>query len=248
MTIEPALLAFALVVFASYLVETVVGFGSVVICVTLGAQFLDIREVVTLAVSTSLLQTVYIVARHRAGIDRALLFRRVLPLMGLGTLLGVVAFAGAAGDALRIAFGAMVLVLAARELWLMRDAEAAARRGPPPRAVTVAAIFGAGVIHGVFGTGGPLLVYAIGREGLDKYRFRSTLASVWLALSLVLIGGFALEGRYDASTGLQLLVLLPAVPLGVAVGEWLHHRVDERRFKLATWALLFAAAVALIAR
>lgn len=248
MTIEPALLAFGAVVFLSYAVETVVGFGSVVICVTLGAQFLDIRQVVTLAVTTSLLQTIYVVARHRAGIDRTLLLRRVLPLMGVGTGIGVVAFSGAGGDGLRVAFGAMVLVLAARELWLMRDAAAAARRGPPPKAVSIAAIFGAGLIHGVFGTGGPLLVYAIGREGLDKYRFRSTLASVWLALSLVLITGFVVEGRYDAAMGQSLVVLLPAVPLGVAVGEWLHHRVDERRFKVATWALLLLAALALVLR
>ena len=248
MSLEPTLLLFALVVFASYAVQTVVGFGSMLICVTLGAQLLDIREVVTLAVPISILQTGYIVVRHHGGIDRGLLFKRILPLMSVGTLIGFLAFANAAVGWLRMGFGVMILVLAAREIWMMRNAAAAAERPPPHRAVSIAAIFGAGLIHGVFATGGPLLVYAIGREGLDKHRFRSTLSAVWLALSLVLIGSFAVEGRYDAATGMKLLVLAPAIPLGIVVGEWLHHRVDERRFKGALWVLLIAAAVSLIVK
>lgn len=248
MNIELPLVLFAVVIFASYAVQTVVGFGSMLICVTLGAQLLDIREVVTLAVPISIFQTGYIVARHHRGIDRGLLFKRILPLMSVGTLIGFLVFADAAGGWLRIAFGSMILVLAAREIWMMRDAEAAASRPPPHRAVSIAAIFGAGLIHGVFATGGPLLVYAIGREGLDKHAFRSTLSAVWLALSLVLIASFAVDQRYDAETGMKLLVLAPAIPLGIGVGEWLHHRVDERRFKAVLWALLVAAAISLIVK
>lgn len=247
MTVETPLLIFAVVVFASYAVQTVVGFGSMLIIVTFGAHLLEIRDLVTLAVPISILQTGYIVARHHGGIDRGLLFRRVLPLMGAGTLVGFLVFADMAGGWLRMAFGGMILVLAVRELWLMRSAEASAERGPLPRPVSFAAILGAGLIHGVFATGGPLLVYAIGREGFDKHQFRSTLAAVWLSLSLILITSFAIDGRYDAATGMRLLVLLPAVPLGVAVGEWLHHRVNERRFKVAIWILLIAAAVSLFA-
>ena len=105
MSLEPTLLLFALVVFASYAVQTVVGFGSMLICVTLGAQLLDIREVVTLAVPISILQTGYIVVRHHGGIDRGLLFKRILPLMSVGTLIGFLAFANAAVGWLRSVTG-----------------------------------------------------------------------------------------------------------------------------------------------
>ncbi len=248
MNVEPALLLFAGVIFLSYGVQTVAGFGSMLICVTLGAHLLEIRDLLTLAVPVSVLQTSYIVLRHHRQIDRPLLFRRVLPLMAVGTVLGLFAFAGVAGPWLRIAFGAMILVLATRELFLMRPSAAHVERPPPPPAVSYAAIFGAGLIHGVFATGGPLLVYAIGREGLDKHRFRATLSAVWLALNVVLITAFAIEGRYDAEVGLDLLVLIPAVPFGIGLGEWLHARVDERRFKGVVWVLLIAAAVSLLAR
>lgn len=247
MTIEPELLMFAVVVFFGYAVQTVVGFGSMLICVTLGAHLIGIRELVTLAVPLSFLQTGYITVRHRDGVDKKLLFARVLPLMGLGTVIAAVAFSGFDGAWLRAAFGAMILVLAGRELWMMR-AGAGVDREPPPKVASYAAIFGAGLIHGIYATGGPLLVYAIGREGLDKHRFRSTLAAVWLALALVLMATFLIEGRYDASTALDLAVLVPAAPLGILVGEKLHHRVDERRFKVGIWILLIVAAVSLLLR
>lgn len=248
--VEPALLGFAAIMFAAYAVQTVTGFGSMLLAVTFGAHLLPIRDLVTLAVPVSLLQTGYIVARHRDGIRWRLLGLRVLPLMGLGMAGGYLLGRDLTGNWLKMAFGAMVLILAARELYLLwrtrKDATAGAR--PIPQGASVAAMLGAGVVHGIYATGGPLLVYAIGREGLPKREFRSTLSAVWIVLNLVLVAGFAAEGRYSESNAIDLLVLVPAVPLGLIVGEVLHHRVPERPFKIAVFTLLVAAAVSLLAR
>lgn len=243
MNVEHALLGFAVVVFAGYTVQTVVGFGSALVCLTFGAHLLDIREVVMLTVPISILQNAYIAVRHRDGIAWKLLLRRILPLMGAGLLVGFLAFRDVQSIWLRFAFGAMVLVLALRELWMLHHVDVEVRQNPP--AASILAMFFAGVIHGVYATGGPLLVYAVGREGLDKGRFRSTLSAVWLVLSVALVAGFLFDGRYTASTGRDMLVLLPAVPLGIVLGEWLHRRVDERRFTIAVYVLLVAAAISL---
>ena len=48
--------------------------------------------------------------------------------------------------------------------------------------------------------------------------------------------------------GLDILLLVPTVPLGILLGEWVHHRIDERRFRMAVLALLIAAAISLIVR
>ena len=244
MNVELALLGFAVVVFAGYTVETAAGFGSMLVCVTFGAQLLDIREVVTLTVPVSILQSGYIALRHRGSIEWKLLLRRILPLMGAGLLVGFLAFRDVQSAWLRPAFGAMVLVLALRELWVLHRGRAEVRKNPP--AASVLAMLFAGVIHGVYATGGPLLVYAVGREELDKHQFRSTLSAVWLVLSVALGVGFLLDGRYDASSGRDILVLLPAVPLGLLLGEWLHRRIDERRFKTTVFVLLVVAAISLL--
>lgn len=248
MSIDPTILAFALVVFVGYAVQTAVGFASMLICVTFGAHLLDIEKVVRLAVPLSFLQTGYIVLRHHDGILWPLLIRRVLPWMVAGMTFAFVFLTGLGSAWLGLAFGLMVFVLSTRELSRLRFAELAPRAQPISRSKSLTALFGAGVVHGVYATGGPLLVYALGREGIDKKSFRSTLSVVWIVLNTLLLSRFALDGDYDHSVVTEIMGLLPAVPLGILVGEWVHHRFDERRFKAAVFLLLIAAAISLIIR
>jgi uncharacterized membrane protein YfcA len=59
---------------------------------------------------------------------------------------------------------------------------------------------------------------------------------------------FAVSGDYDRSVMVDVILLAPTVPLGVFAGEWVHHKVDERSFKMAVLLLLIAAAISLIVR
>jgi len=246
-TIELAFLVFALVVVTSYTVQTATGFGGMLVAVTLGAQLMGIEEVIRLMVPLSFLQTGYIAIRHRDGIDWSLLLRRILPLMALGMSLAFLLLTQVRGPSLGLAFGFIVLALAGHDLYLLRSAGTAIAR-PVSRAASVVAILSAGVIHGIYASGGPMLVYAVGREGLSKKAFRSTISTVWIALNLVLVTRFLLAGAYDRTVALEVLMLVPAVPLGILLGEWVHGRVDERAFKTVVLLLLIAAAISLIVR
>ena len=55
-----------------------------------------------------------------------------------------------------------------------------------------------GFVHGLFGTGGPMIVYVVRRRLADKRAFRSTLAVLWLVLNIGLLSKFALAGWSDA--------------------------------------------------
>ncbi len=152
---EPALLLFGLVVLASYTVQTVSGFGSMLVAVTLGAHLLPIPILLALAVPLSILQTTYILVRHHDGVRWGLLLRRILPLMGAGMVLGYFVFADMAPAFLRRGFGGLILVLSIRELWAKfgsKKPEAVPAKGMHP-AASISAMFGAGIVHGVFATG-----------------------------------------------------------------------------------------------
>ena len=247
MEYESAFLLFGFVVVAAYAVQTATGFGAMLVCVTFGAQLISLEEVIRLMVPLSFLQTGYIVIRDRAGIEWGLLLKRVVPLMVLGMGFAFLLLTKVGGPWLGLAFGVMVLVLAARDLHHLRVASAAPEK-PISGAASVTALLGAGVIHGIYAAGGPMLVYAIGREGLTKKVFRSTLSMVWILLNVILVTRFMLAGDYDREVALDILLLVPAVPFGVLLGEWVHHKVDERRFRMAVLALLIAAAISLIVR
>lgn len=246
-TLDLVFLLFALIVVAAYAVQTATGFGSTLICVTFGAQLIGLQEVIHLVVPISFLQTGYIVIRHRDGIHAGLLLKRVLPLMAVGMGFAFFLLTRVGGPWLGLGFGAMVLALSARDLHRLRSNGPVLDK-PISRTASVAALFSAGVVHGIYASGGPLLVYAIGREGLGKKVFRSTLSAVWIVLNTILVSRFILGGVYDRAVLFDVLLLAPAVPLGVLAGEWIHHKVDERTFKMAVLLLLIAAAISLIVR
>src|SRR5690606_35983724 len=85
---EHALIGFALVACLAFTVQTAVGFASTLLCVTLGAHILPIRQVVALAVMMSFAQTSYVVLRHRDGVRWRMLATRIIPLMLLGGAVG----------------------------------------------------------------------------------------------------------------------------------------------------------------
>jgi uncharacterized membrane protein YfcA len=132
-----------------------------------------------------------------------------------------------------------VVAVASVELWRGR-AEAPEARPLPPLA-SGAALLGAGVVHGLFSTGGPLLVWALGRTPIAKRAFRATLSTVWLLLGTALSSAYALRGHLDAASLTATAALLPVLGLALLLGDRLHHRLDESRFRRAVHALLLAA-------
>lgn len=245
MSPEQVIIGFALVALLASTVQTAVGFASTVLFVTLGTHLMPIRQVVALAVLVTLVQTSYVVIRHHPGVRWRMLATRIVPLMLVGGVFGYVGVRAFAGPWLERTFAAMVVLLAARELFRMSVQRAGER--PFPKLASNGIITLAGVIHGAYATGGPTLVYAVGRE-LEKREMRATLSMVWLILDGILTISFALDGTYTAST-LEPLWLLPiALPLGVVLGEQIHRRVEERHFKLGLFALLLVAGITLFVR
>lgn len=226
----------------SYTAEAVTGFGSIVIALSLGAMFFPIEWLQTVLVPLNIFLSGFLALKHRAHIDWALLGRLILPFMVIGTLAGTVLQPVLAGRTLKLLFAGLVLWFAVRELLKLRG-------GIVPRAKSGwwsrSIITGAGITHGLFASGGPLLVYGLAGMQLDKARFRATLILVWFALNSMLTVVFLAQGRLQA-VWLPVLAYLPLVPLGVVIGERLHHRIDEQGFRVWIYSLLTVAALALM--
>jgi uncharacterized membrane protein YfcA len=239
------LVLFGAVVALGYLVQTVTGFGSMVVCITLGALILPLEALPVIMVPLSLAQNAWITVRHRREVEWKLIFRTLLPLMLVGMAAGFAISGVVRGPGLKIAFGVLVLLLSSRELFVLVKRRDEVRR-PMGRPRTIAALLGAGVLHGIYATGGPLLVYAVGRLPLGKAALRATLTTMWLLLNAALTAMMIGAGRATEETLLHSAYFLPAIPVGIGLGELLHHRVDERRFRILLFALLAGAATVLI--
>lgn len=229
-------------IFVAFTLEVITGFGSTVIALALGALLVPIESLLPVLVPLSLFMSATIAWRYRELIDWSLLLHTVLPGMFLGTLVGYGLIPLLNGALMKVLFGLIIIWFAASELW--RDRQHTPDR-PKPVWVVRALIFLAGISHGLFASGGPLLVYSVAGLPLGKLRFRATLATVWLALNSFLSCIYLMDG--------QLLPSLPRVagyfPLllaGLWVGEKLHHRVDESQFRKLIFFLLLVTGSLLV--
>ena len=229
-------------IFVAFTLEVITGFGSTVIALALGALLVPIESLLPVLVPLSLFMSATIAWRYRELIDWSLLLHTVLPGMFLGTLVGYGLIPLLNGALMKGLFGLIIIWFAASELW--RDRQHTIDR-PKPVWIVRTLIFLAGVSHGLFASGGPLLVYSVAGLPLGKLKFRATLSTVWLALNTFLSCIYLMDG--------QLLPALPRVasyiPLllaGLWVGEKLHHRVDESQFRKLIFVLLLVTGSLLV--
>jgi uncharacterized membrane protein YfcA len=223
----------------AFAAEATTGFGATVIALTLGVHLFPLGVLLPVLVPFGLVLSAAITWRGRRHVDRQALLRRILPLMGVGLALGLSLFERASSESLRRAFGVFVVAIASHQLLLLRGSERAS--APLPPLAERLALLGAGVVHGLFASGGPLLVYALGRSPLEKRAFRATLSSVWLVLGVALTAAYAAGGRLGRDSLLATATLLPVLAFAIPAGEWAHHRLDEQRFRLLVFSLLLAA-------
>jgi len=234
--------AFALIFFLATTTQTIVGFGCVVIALALGAQLFPVHALLAWLVPVTLGLSGYIVLRYHRQIDWSLLLRMILPPMLVGLALGQLLFYTLHAGWLRPLLGTLVIVLAAEALLVGR------RRSSRGSEHITPWTFAAGVAHGLFAAGGPLLVYGVSRRPLDKGSFRSTLAAVWLTLGTILTISYVIGGTLKSRQLPELFVLLAILPVGIGAGEWLHRRVDEDMFRRLLYLVLLLAGIGLILR
>jgi uncharacterized membrane protein YfcA len=238
---------FAIVVLANT-AEAVTGFGGTIIVVTLAAHLYGIGFLVPTILPINLAISVYLIARYHARVDRKELLRRILPLTGLGLPIGYALFRVLGTEWLRRGYGAFVFAVALVQLALTLRAKDGPR-GPRPGPATAAAfLVSGGIIHGLYASGGPLVVLYASRAIRDKGAFRSTLSALWLVVNTVLVAVHVAGGSINAATAKASVYLLPSLVLGIALGEFLHDRIDERRFRLVVFALLVVAGGSLALR
>lgn len=220
----------AVIAALAFAIEAAIGFGSTVITATVGAHFVPLAVLLPAFVPLNLVLSSVLVARGRGSIAWRVLLIEVVPPVVAGAAVGM-AIRG--GTWLAPAFAVFVIALAA--IQLLRPAT---RPLAPVARVTVLAL--GGLAHGLFGTGGPLVVYAVGRRLADRAALRATLAVLWLVLNTALVASFT----YTAEIARTSAMIALALPVGLVIGERWHRRLPER----AVWIILFIAGAVLLTR
>ena len=244
-----ALAILVLIVLVAYCAEAVTGFGATVIALTLAAHLYAIDFLVPVLIVPNILLSLYIAVRYREKINHYELWKRILPLALLGMPIGFALFYLLGTQWLKRAFGAFVFVYAAIELVRLHARNRTGSTQPPLTLGKAAAwLISGGIMHGLYATGGPMIVFYSNRVLGDKGSFRSTMSLLWLLLNLALLISHSIGGTLNAHTLRTSGFLLIPVAAGLVAGEWLHHRISEERFRVLVFVLLIVAGASLTVR
>ncbi len=234
----------AIVLALGFLTEAAAGFGNTLVVVSTGAHIVPLTTLLPVFQPLAWVMSLTIVVRERRHIDSAFLRARIAPFMAPGLVVGMALFR--LGDATAVLFfvGLVIAGLAVVELLRLM----AGTNRPVPPSIAKAALVVAGVIHGMFGTSGPIVVWVASHALPDKGQFRATLSLLWLLLSSALLAGFIADGSLNASTLTTTALMIPTVIVGYLVGDVIHRRVSQHHFRLAVCVLLTLAGSALMVR
>jgi len=238
-----ALFAIALAAFAT---EAALGFGATVVSLSLAAQLVPIDVYLPAFVPVNALLLIWILGAHRRHVAWRRLLAEVAPSVAVGAAIGLALFRIPARLALQLAFALSVVALSGFELARLAREEAG---GPAPaRRRDLPFLVLGGVAHGLFSTGGPMIVYVLRRRLHDKAVFRATLAGLWISLNGALLTNYATMGLFSAQTARMSLVLAAAVAPGILIGERLHRALAVRTFHRIVLLVLLGSAGVLAVR
>ena len=225
-------------------VQTMTGFGFVVIALALASLWLPVGVLVPVLATLSALLSASIVFKNRHQVNWAVLLKRIAPFMLVGMVAGYYAAKLLSPEHLRPMLGALVVMVASREL-LRLNRITVVQSGETQSKLVNAWLLLSGVVHGLLAIGGTVLVIAVANMPLSKSEMRTTLASVWVLLNAVLIVVFTLDARMAAAMP-TVAWMLPALACGLLLGEYAHRAVDERRFRQAVFASLLLVGLLLV--
>ena len=229
------LVLLACILVLAHTAETILGFGSTLIALALGAHLLPLETLVPMLVILGLLQSIWLVARWFRYIDWRTLLLQILPLAAVGMVVGILSREMAAESTLKMVLGVFIIIVSLAELAMLFIKKAPG--GQLRWYYRVPLLLGGGIFHGLFATGGPPIVYYASRQFPAQEHFRATLSMLWLMLNVGLIIGFLLGGQMDVDKLSMTAMVLPGLIIGIVVGSLI--RVKEFWFKVITYILLF---------
>lgn len=225
---------YAMTIFIANMVQALTGFAGVMLSMppTILLFGPDMAKAVVNAVSW--LVCIYLMVKNYQYINKKEL-ARILLFMFIGMAVGIHLYSVANPAVLIPLYGLIIVIVALKNLLLKRT------DSPLRSWVAIPILLGAGIIHGMFVSGGALLVVYLAATFRDKDSFRANGAAVWTILNVALMFHDYESGLYNSE--FIHLFALGVVPLVAAIflGNKIHDSINQQMFNKITYVLLLAA-------
>lgn len=219
--------------FASFTIQTVAGFGGPLIAMPIGIALLGVGAVKPAITFAAWLSSLLVALPNRKVINLRE-WLKMSSVMVVFMLMGLLLFKSVKLSFLQLLYGVTVMAIGAKKL-LIPD------RGKPPCWMMYLCIGLAGIMQGLFVSGGSFLVVYALYVMEEKQELRATLSAVWTTINSLLLMSYLLDGSF---TGISLTITAYlAVPTVAAVwlGSHLARKLNKEIFVKFAYALLIVS-------
>lgn len=230
---------FLIVLFFANAVQAITGFAGTVLAMPPSAYLIGLDNAKAVLNVMAWISGLLIAAMNYKHINWKELMKIII-FMLLGMIIGIkiCEIVDSDNTLLRI-YGGIILLIALKSIILKKEMKI-------PSAILLIILIASGIIHGMFVSGGALLVVYAVQILKDKDEFRATIAPVWVILNTYMM--FAqYKGGLFTSSNIEL-ILISIIPLFIAtwVGGKLAKKLDKNVFLNLTYILLIISGLSLI--
>ena len=229
---------FLLIIFSTNLIQGITGFAGTVPAMPFAIMIygIDVAKpsLTILALLAGLLSAVrgY---RHIVWKE----FFKILVVMFIGVFIGEYIYSFLKTELLLQIFSVFVIAVALMGLLGKKNREL------PDLALDLILLL-AGVIHGMFVSGGPLLIVYAVKKLPEKNQFRTTVSMIWVAREIFRIIYQAMAGLMSNFSLSVTLWSVPALLIGVFIGNRMAAKMSQEAFLKLSYILLIISGVSLL--
>ena len=242
MAFDQIALFYGVIILLAYIVQAITGFGSTVIALSLGVIWYSLDELLPFLIFSNILFSSVLVFKHWKSMHSYLTFQVILPGMLLGMVVGYLIKPLLNDDMLKQILGVLIIWVSVLELHRLFKKQPPKIIGKLKRHVLILL---AGMSHGVFASGGPLMVYTISGFKVDKTQFRATVVVCLFIVNCILTSAFLVDDRL-APVLPFVIAVVPIIFMAVKIGNHIHGYINEQNFKKGIFILLLISGLNLV--
>ncbi|MGL5427310.1 MAG: sulfite exporter TauE/SafE family protein [Cetobacterium sp.] len=231
---------FLAVVFLTNIIQGITGFAGTVLAMPPGIFLQGIDTAKMVLNILGILSSIWIIAISYKDIDWKEV-KKIILFMIVGVGVGMKLFTMLPLDILLRVYAIFIILMALKGMFVKGEIKT-------PEWFLIGVIFLAGIIHGMFVSGGPLIMIYVAKKLKTKSSFRATLAIVWIVLNSYLAFSHFNEGLFTPQNIRLCLLSIPPFAVGMLAGNILHDKMSQASFLKLSYILLSISGMSLLVK
>lgn len=229
---------FQAVLFLSNVIQTITGFAGTMLAMPFSIRLVGIGEAKAVLNIYTILACLVIAVQNRRYICHKVLFRMTAGMM-VGMAVGVWLFGRLPTEPLIRPYAVFVILIALKKMLVRKEIAL-------PSWFMFFVVLAAGIVHGMFLSGGALLVIYASGILKEKKEFRATMAPVWVLLNAFLVLSHYRAGYYTGETLAAIVCSVFPLACSVFLGNILYRKMNRQQFLKLTYVLLLISGISLL--